>query len=232
MGVEDPLRESVETLSRYFVGRVSLGDTLQTVVDLSVRAVPSADMAAITMLVDDKVTTAVFSDPAAPDIDQAQYRSGRGPCVEAFRTGTPVVIPSLVDDDRYPEFAAAALERGVASSLSLPLQAREQTLGALNYYSRRDKAFTDESADPANTFAAQAAVVLANAQAYWDARELSDNLTAALASRATIDQAKGILMARSNVSADEAFDMLRMASQRENRKLRDIAAEIVARYNR
>lgn len=232
MGVEDPLRESVETLSRYFVGRVSLGDTLQTVVDLSVRAVPSADMAAITMLVDDKVTTAVFSDPAAPDIDQAQYRSGRGPCVEAFRTGTPVVIPSLVDDDRYPEFAAAALERGVASSLSLPLQAREQTLGALNYYSRRDKAFTDESADPANTFAAQAAVVLANAQAYWDARELSDNLTAALASRATIDQAKGILMAQSNVSADEAFDMLRMASQRENRKLRDIAAEIVARYNR
>jgi AmiR/NasT family two-component response regulator len=69
--------------------------------------------------------------------------------------------------------------------------------------------------------------VLANVQAYWDAQQLSENLAQAMKSRATIEQAKGILMASRGCGADEAFEILVRASQRENRKLRDIAHQIV-----
>jgi AmiR/NasT family two-component response regulator len=79
------------------------------------------------------------------------------------------------------------------------------------------------------TFARHAAIVLANAQVYWDARQLSENLEQALHSRSTINYAIGILIraGAGGRSPEEAFQILVRASQRENRKLRDIAAEIV-----
>src|SRR4051812_12744988 len=73
------------------------------------------------------------------------------------------------------------------------------------------------------------ATVIANARAYWGAKEMADQLRHAMESRATIEQAKGILISQSRVSADEAFELLVRASQRENRKLRDIATDIVER---
>ena len=96
----------------------------------------------------------------------------------------------------------------------------EEGLGALNLYSRQPSAFNDEIASRASTFAAHAAIMLANAQVYWDARQLNENLSQATRSRATIDQAVGILMAHGGRSPDEAFQLLVRASQRENRKLR------------
>ncbi len=90
-------------------------------------------------------------------------------------------------------------------------------------------AFADAEVEVAAQFGVQAAVVLANAQAYWDAQQLSQNLSTAMQSRAVIEQAKGILMGIQRCSADEAFQILVRASQRENRKLREIAEELVSR---
>ena len=117
------------------------------------------------------------------------------------------------------------------STLSLPLLVGEGSVGALNFYSTKEDGFSDEDRRNSATFALQAAVVLANAQAYWDARTLNEHLAEAMRSRATIEQAKGILMAQSNVGPDAAFELLRSASQRENRKLRDIAQELVDRHS-
>lgn len=104
-------------------------------------------------------------------------------------------------------------------------------MGALNLYSTLEDGFSDADRQNSEAFAVQSAVVLANAQAYWDARTLSEHLTEAMRSRATIEQAKGILMAQSKVGSDAAFDLLRSASQRENRKLRDIAQDLVDRQS-
>ena len=109
-----------------------------------------------------------------------------------------------------------------------PLVARGEGLGALNLYSRRPSAFIDINLDESGVFANQAAMVLANARVYWDARELSENLQQAMQSRSVIDQAVGVIMATSGQSPDGAFQILVRASQRENRKLREIAAERVA----
>jgi GAF domain-containing protein len=131
-------------------------------------------------------------------------------------------------DERWPAFSQLAAGHGVRSVMSMPLVANHEGVGALNFCSRVPKAFSDDEARVAAQFAAQAAIVLANTQAYWDARELSQQLNEALKSRATIEQAKGILMGAQRCGPDEAFEILVRASQRENRKLRDIAANIVA----
>jgi GAF domain-containing protein len=103
------------------------------------------------------------------------------------------------------------------------------TFGGLNLYSQKPDAFDHDDQQIAGAFAGQASAVVSNVVAYWAVLEQSQQLTAAMASRAVIEQAKGILMAAQHCTADEAFDLLRRASQRENRKLREIAIDMVAR---
>ena len=126
-------------------------------------------------------------------------------------------------------FAAAALSHGIYATLSVPLAARGAALGALNLYAGEVGAFTGAHEEAVQVFAGQASIALANAQVYWDARELSENLSEAIKTREIISQAVGILMVTSGRNPDDAFQILASASQRENRKVRDIAAEVVNR---
>ncbi len=226
----DAVNESLEALATFTIGEASMADTLHRVTELSARALPPVKYTGITMLADGQVTTSVFSDPDVCEIDEAQYSAGRGPCLDSYRSGEVNAIESTATDERWPEFSRAAAAHGVGSTLSLPLLAGDRSMGALNLYAEGEGAFGEEERAIAGRFAAQAAVVLANSQTYAETRDLADNLGEALKSRATIEQAKGILMAQSPMDPDRAFDLLRAASQRENRKLRDIAQELVDRH--
>jgi GAF domain-containing protein len=198
------------------------------VAQLACEAVEPADLAGLTLLVEGKLATGVFTDPEAPEIDTAQYESGHGPCLDAFRYQQVYRIDSTADERRWPEFANLAAAHGVMATVSVPVTARGESLGALNFYSRTGP-FDDGHAYEAELFAQQAAIVLANAQVYWDARQLGENLQQAMRSRSVIDQAIGILLTDGGRTPDDAFQLLVRASQRENRKLRDVAAEMVDR---
>ena len=125
-------------------------------------------------------------------------------------------------------FSASALANGVRSSLSVPLVlAGANTFGGLNVYGELVAGFSDDDEQLWQAFAAQASIVVSNAQAYWSVFELSENLSKAMESRAVIEQAKGVLMSTHLVDADAAFGMLRQRSQVSNRKLRDVAADVV-----
>jgi GAF domain-containing protein len=204
-----------------------VADTLQRVAELTADAVPSAGLVGLTMMVEGRPRTAVFTDETAPHIDQAQYDTGDGPCLEAFRTGTVVRIASTLAEGPFAAFRRAAADHGVRSTLSMPMKVAETSIGAMNLYSPTEDAFDEDEQAMAGLFADQAAVVLANADAYWSAHELSERLSAAMESRGVIEQAKGMFMSAQGCSEDEAFQLLVRASQRENRKLRDIATEIV-----
>ncbi len=225
----DHLTEGMAELSRLLVNEEVLDDTLQRVADLACRNLGGADVAGVTLLRDGKPTTAVFTDPTSPEIDSAQYETGIGPCLDAFRHREVFVIDDTEKDDRWRPFSEAAAANGIRSTLSLPLVANHEGVGALNFYSREASAFSDHDVEVGSQFATQAAIVLANAQAYWDAHQLSQNMATAMKSRATIEQAKGILMGAQSCSADEAFEILVRASQRENRKLREVAEDLVTR---
>lgn len=228
---EDGSGDGLAALSQFFISDGTLGDTLLRVAELACEAAP-ADMAGLTLLVEGRASTGVFTDLEAVEIDQDQYGTGRGPCLDAFRNRLVYRIDLTTDETRWPEFARAAAAHGINSTLSLPIIARGEALGALNLYSRKPVAFDEDSASRLADFVRQAAIVLANAQVYWDARNLSENLNQAMRSRATIDYAVGIVMAHGGRSPEEAFQVLVRASQRENRKLREIAAEIVERAAR
>lgn len=209
-----------------------MGETLLHVSQITTDAMQSAEMAGITLLGEDgKPKTAVFTDAEAPEIDSSQYDSGRGPCLDAWRNKQVVRIDDMTAaQERYPEFSKVAAAHGVQSTLSLPLVAGERGVGALNLYARVPRGFAAEDEAVGVELAATASIVLANANDYWEASQLSEQLTQAMRSRAVIEQAKGMLMAQSpSLTPDDAFDLLRRASQRENVKLREIAQRIVDR---
>jgi len=229
---ESPLGESLGSLSRFFISDSTMQETLDRVASICDHTVAPAEFVGITMMVEGRPRTAVFTDPASPEIDQAQYDSGDGPCLQAYRENHMTRIFDTLEDGPWAEFRAAAAGHGIRSTISLPLPGAAGALGALNLYARTPGAFSEHDEEITAQFAAHAAVVLANAGAYWDARELSERLDQSMAARAIIEQAKGILMAAQHCTADEAFALLVKASQRENVKLRDLAARIVDNVSR
>jgi GAF domain-containing protein len=227
--VEYP-REFVEVLlglSRTSFVDEPFDDLLQRVADRATEQIAGCDMAGVTLVGDGGPVTAVFTDPVAPEIDTAQYRTGRRPCLDAYHNGTILRIDDTAHDLRWPELAALAATNGIRSTLSLPLRAGDESLGALNLYSRVPDNFADTE-QIAAVFVAHAAAALANSQAFWAAHVVSEQLREALVSRAVIEQAKGMLMARHRCDSDAAFQLIRRESQDTNTKVREVASGIVA----
>ncbi len=227
MPYSQPFDASLSELSKFFVGDKTMLDTLHRVATLAADAIVPAAFCGLTMLVDGEPRTGVFTDPASPEIDQAQYDVGSGPCLDAFRIGEIMRIDSTSHDRRWPEFSAACEDHGIQSTASFPMIIDDVRHGAMNLYSREENAFGSEQIATGRQFAAQAAIVIAYARSYWNARQLSQNLEAAMAHRAEIEQAKGILVGTTGCTPDQAFEILVRQSQHENRKLREVAAELV-----
>jgi GAF domain-containing protein len=220
-------REAFEELARLSLRDESLDSVLQRVAELARGAIPAASAVSVTVVSEESATTAAYSGRAAADLDETQYDAGRGPCLEAATGGEAVEVPDFAEETRWPELAAAARERDLRSSLSTPIPVQVQLRGAVNVYAALPHAFDDEARELSRTFASYAAVAIANMHLYESTRALAENLQKAMEYRAVIEQAKGILMSQRRVTAAEAFELLSAASQRSNRKLRDIAAAIV-----
>jgi GAF domain-containing protein len=220
---------STPRLAEILLSEQSLDELLQMVVDLARRSVPGVDGASVTLVRDGRMGSSNCSDDVIRDLDRVQYQAGAGPCVDAARKGR---VTSVVIEDhpagRYAPFIAAARSRFMTAVLSTPLRVREHSVGGLNLYSRSVGRFGADAVDQAAAFARQASVVLANAVAYSSATSRNQSLQQALATRETIGTAKGIIMATKGCSADEAFGLLRTWSQHQNRKVRDVALDLIS----
>jgi GAF domain-containing protein len=226
-GDPEVLENAMRMLSRLLLAEETLEATHGRVASLACRTLPPCDLASVTMINDGRPTTPVVTEPLAGDLDSVQYRSRRGPCLEAYQAGRVVREKLSEKADRWPEFSHEAAKAGVQSVLAVPLVANSHPLGALNLYSKSPSGYDDAAEETALLFSEQAAVACANAEVYWRTLTLTENLREALESRDVIGQAKGILMARRNCTSDAAFEALRQASQRRNVKLRDIAEQVV-----
>ena len=224
----DPLA----ALRAYVVGESSLGEALERVCQATLDVIEPAVMCGISMTVDAKVGTYVFSHPVVPEVDATQYETGDGPCIDSYRLHHPVYVHSTHRPGPYPDFRATAANHGIGSVLSIPMLAGDVAVGGLNLYAEDEEAFDEQDTSVALDVATHAAYLLLNTQSYWDARTLGENLQEAMRSRAEIEQAKGIIMGATGKDAEEAFDELRRQSQHENMKLRDVAREIVRNARR
>ncbi len=223
--------EFLPELAGLLLSEETVSGLLDLIVNLAVSGVEGVAGASVSMLVGDgeQMETSNASSEMIRSIDEAQYEDSAGPCVEAIRTGEEVTV--AIPAPAWAAFSKGAAQAGVRTVWSLPLRVRQHTTGALNLYATSVESFEDPAAGAARGLAHQASVVLANAAALMSSQLTNEHLQEALQSRDLIGQAKGILMARQAISADDAFDILRRASQRSGRKLRDVAAELIARVD-
>jgi hypothetical protein len=179
---------------------------------------------------DGRPLTIASSDGYANMLDQLQYRLEQGPCLTTLHTGKVMVDDGADGADggaRWPVYRIQGEAAGLGVSLSVPVSHGQQVLAALNLYSRSARSFTAGERDRAQRFADRAAGGVAIAFKLARRAELTEDLQAALAGRAVIDQALGIVMGQRRCSADKAFGVLREVSQTGNLKLREVAARLI-----
>ena len=201
-------------------------DFLEQLAVLAAAIVPGTHCG-ITLRRDGQIATVVSSDHVATRMDEVQYIRGRGPCLAAIHEGTRIEVPDMETETRWGDYAGHAVANGIHSVFSLPLILNGNTLGALNLFATSPHAFTDKDIARAEAFTTQAATALTILLRHARHTVLDDELREALATRAVIDQALGILMVTRKISAHEAFEVLRHTSQTSNRKVSAIAAELI-----
>lgn len=217
---EDRLAQQLSELARDLQEEQTLQDTLQGIVDAAVDNVPGAEFAGVTVVEDRReVKTPAMTDELVRASDQAQYETRQGPCLDAVYEEQTVLLPDMRTEQRWPDFTKRAIDLGVGSMLSFQLYVTGDNLGALNLYSTTPEGFGDESEHIGLLLASHAAVAMAGAQR-------QEHLVRAIETRDLIGQAKGILMERYRVTADQAFTLLIRVSQTTNVKLRDVAEHL------
>lgn len=223
----DP-RDAIAELGRLSFEDTSMHELLQRVAELSKQVIPGAAEASVSVIVKDRPTTPAFTGQLAIELDESQYDRGYGPCLEAAVGQEIREITDARAETRWPGYTPVCVQHGALSSLSVPVPVRDNIQAALNLYGHEAHAFDATAHATGREFASYVAVAVRNIHLYETTREWATNMDAAMRSRAVIEQAKGILMSQRRCDAAEAFNLLAEASQRSNRKLRDIAAALVA----
>jgi GAF domain-containing protein len=221
------LATALAGLSSLPVGQDDRQRLLSRMATLVRGAVPAADWVSITIGSPLEPQRLSSDSAEAQEFDGRQLRAGQGPCWEAYESGAVVLTDSVDADPRWPALARIRPPSAVRSVLALPVLEDGTTTGVVNVYSRTTGAFDAAGRRIAELTAAAVAGVLRNVAERDSLQALADNLERALVSRAVIDQAKGMIMARLGVDADEAFARLVKLSSRSNVKIRDLAALVV-----
>ena len=225
--------EAVEGLRDLFAAEEPLDVVAKRVAETAVAAIPHADVVSITVLSWPDVRTAACTDVEALELDDQQYASGQGPCLEAALTRTPMRAVIDEEDQRWPEFVEAAKQFGIRASLSVPLviaglDGEQELAGSLNIYSHVATAFDQFDTELMRLYSVAAGQAISNASRWQKARETVAQLETALLSRSDIDMAKGALIAIHGCDPPGAFARLRDESQRRITKLRDVARDMLA----
>ena len=224
---DDLVQLAFDELGRMSFAEHSLESVLEKVTALAAGVLPGQPAASVTIVVDGRSSTVAASHPLARELDQVQYAQDSGPCLEAALTGEVMELLDTSADERWGAFPGIAAQRGIRGMMSFPLPPQELLAGGLNVYARTSQPLDQATRDLAARFAAYAVVPVSNMYLYESAVERAEHLRAALDSRAVIDQAKGILMERFKLSADQAFSVLAQRSMVTNTKVRDIAERFV-----
>ncbi|MFG1660770.1 ANTAR domain-containing protein [Micromonospora chersina] len=219
-------------LGRIKLGEVGLDDVLQRVAELAKRVLPTPVEVWVTLVRGGTGRTAASTHDLARGMNERQYAQRRHLCLDAVASGDILPVPDLATEDRWPDRTERGLKTGVGSSVSIGLPVQEAVVGTLNVYARTPHAFDDDTITVLKTFAAYAAVALANAHLYDSTATLAQQMQEAMASRAAIEQAKGIIMAERHCTPTEAFAILTKVSQDSSAKVRDAAQALVDRAAR
>ncbi|MDF3313043.1 GAF and ANTAR domain-containing protein [Rhodococcus sp. T2V] len=221
-GFEHRLRAEIEQVARDLrAEHASIQGTLEVITKSARDVVPGAEDAGITLVTRGRGFQSRAATSELPQkIDELQHRLGDGPCVQAIWNHETVLVTDMTTEGRWPLFAPEAARIGARSMLAFQLYTTENTMGALNLHSSQVGAFDDDSVSIGGTLATHAAIALIASQREEQFRD-------ALASRDIIGQAKGILMHRFSIDAEQAFAILTRQSQHTNTPLNEVALNVI-----
>jgi putative methionine-R-sulfoxide reductase with GAF domain len=226
---DDPVSEltvDFSHIARALFAAGSVAETLDQLLVLTKETIEGCDYAGVVLLEGDQLVTPAHTGPVVADLDALQHRCGEGPCLDAITRNVTLYAGDLGSDTRWPQFGPQATARGIRSLLAFPIFA-DGTLGALNLYAQYPQAFGVIDRARGLLLAALAGLAFRTARSHEDDERREANLHAALATRELIGQAQGILIERERITADQAFDILRRASQHLNTKLHTVAQALV-----
>jgi ANTAR domain len=203
--------------------------SLNKLAELAAWQVPACSGAHAAFWRDGEVVAAAATHPDLAELADLQLETGRGPIIAAMDAGTAISCPDTLEESRWPEYADAALRRGVRCSVHL---VRELPRGALvlSLFGVRPGVLDEHSNPMADMLAAFGGAMLANATVYSQAQRTASQLKDAVVARSVVDQAKGILMHALGCDADSALRRLRAESQRRHVKVTEVAGEVLAVY--
>ncbi len=225
--VADHLHRVAEDFERLGdqISRSPQPDAFGAVTKLAVERVPAARAASITVVKHDRFVTAASTDDVALRADRIQYDLGSGPCIDAIVEQTIYQPKDLGTDDRWPDYGRRVVaELGLHSMLSYRMNLESTgVIAGMNLYADEVDAFNERDLAEGLLLTTHAAQAVTAAHL----REHANNLERALSSNRDIGTAVGVLMGQHKLTRDQAFDLLRIASQNTNRKLHDVALDVI-----
>jgi GAF domain-containing protein len=225
-GTKDELAAEIAAVAHAVLSGTTLEETLHQVVSTAAATIDGCDSAGVFVVDGRSVRTMAATSDTVVELDGAQGALGEGPCLDAASSAVVVDVSDLSEDARYPGFRTAATAADIRTVLACPISS-EGMRGALNLYAQLPNAFGATDRAKGTILAALAGAAIGATTRRADLQSQNVNLQAALMSREVIGQAQGILMERERVTAEQAFDILRRASQHLNEKLRDVAQNLV-----
>lgn len=215
------LSRRIACAARALQDEIGTQHTMQRGLQLAIELVDACEQAGISLVHRGRIDCAAVSSCGTRRVDELQHAYGEGPCIDAIREDEVVHSSDLGSDGRWPTWGPVTVgETGIRSLMCFRLFTAQDRVGALNLYSTATGAFGPDDVELGLALSAQLAL------AYVAAHEI-ETLTVALDSRTLIGQAAGILMERHQLDGDRAFAVLKRVSQDSNRKLRDVARELV-----
>lgn len=222
---------SVDQLQSILVGAEDASEFLFGLSKLAAASVSEAAGdeidCAITVKVRRKPTTAAGSSVRAVQLDQLEQAIGDGPCLKALREMSTVLIEDVSSDLRWPELNRKFVEANVHSSLGVPLQISSEASAALNFFASKPRAFTPTVYAKAKGFAAAARSTLHLSVRIGTALSRAEDLEAAMKNRTAINLACGVIMGQNRCTQAEAIAILTKVASNRNRKLREVATELI-----
>jgi GAF domain-containing protein len=221
------VRHALHELGRLRFGEMRVEDALAEIVQTT-HTIFNVDGAGL-MLADTEhhLRNAAVSDARFDHLEDLQVRHGEGPCVAAFDNKELVGSEDLAEDERWPLFSEAAVERGVRAVLASPLPYNQDAVGVVAVISQKPRPWSPEGELALLAFTDLAALLIASMMQGEQQSELAAQLQGALNSRAVIEQAKGILVGQQGIAPRAAYEQLRAQARAQRRKLVAVSAELV-----
>ena len=189
-------------------------------------------MGLIVQAPDDSLELLVSTSHRVAELEALQVGVDEGPCVECYRSATPVVARcASVIQLRWPVAGEAIVRAGFAAVHAFPLVWQGRALGALNVFTRNDAALDESQREMAQAFTDMSTIVILQSQSI-DQRQITESLREALLGRIVIEQAKGALAYVHGIDMASAYELLITEAEQRGRSVTQVADDVLTRAQR